>query len=490
MQTPTKKAALYSRCSTDIQRDKGFTIPRQKEWLAEEAKRRGFKHFEHYVDNGFSSWDTNRPEYRRMLDDIEQGKIQAVITYKCDRLERNTIKLLKLVDYLRTKKVELISMSENLDTTDANGQLFLTMIGAIGQWERQTVVERVKDAMWDKARKGDFCGGQPPYGYDVKDKKLVVNEKEADAIKDIFEHFIQTKSFRSTCHYMNLRGYKTKKGKAFASSSVKRFLSNPVYTGYQTFGKRMGEEKKFTPENEWLVVKAQLKPIISEETFKQAQNIIRQRKFKRCEPKGRNYLLTGIIRCPKCGGSMYGSHQTRKGKEGWYYYKCHNNSSKGRAVCEGNTLRMFDVDEAVLKALIDHSRNILLQPEQMKQAIRSEKKNDPISDLQKDIQKEREKQKRIYETKTDGVTPKHLYEEQMRASIKRLENFELRLSELTDEKEPKIIQRKKNLFDRVYSLQEGFFELPKKEKHKIVQELIKVVFPSEKKGIKIEFYEV
>ncbi|MDD5292267.1 MAG: recombinase family protein [Candidatus Omnitrophica bacterium] len=246
-----KIQALYSRVSTDMQRDKGLSVPRQKEWLEEEAKKHGFIHFKHFADNGYSAASTNRPAFRDLLSKIEDGLMDAVVVYKFDRLARNVQDLLDFVDLLNKHSIKFISISENLDTTTPTGRLILTVLGSLAEWERSITVERVKDVMYDKANRGHFCGGQPPYGYDVKDKHLVINEIEAKIVRKIFDKFEEFRSFRKVVIWLNDRGYLTKRGQSWPSATVKRILISHVYKGYYTYGKRAGGSKVYLPQDRW-----------------------------------------------------------------------------------------------------------------------------------------------------------------------------------------------------------------------------------------------
>lgn len=360
--------ALYSRVSTDMQRDKGLSIPRQKRWLEDGAKYHNFQNIQHFVDNGFSAKNTNRPAYQEIITLIKNNKIESVMVYRFDRIARNLSDLINLINLVKKHDVNLISLMEKVDTKTAMGNAMFMVIGVFSQFEREMVSERVSDVMWDMAKNGKYCGGQIPYGYDLKNKNLIVNQQEATIIKDIYDKVEAGKSMRSITVWLNEIGCKSKRDLGWSTSTVRRILVNPLYTGYYTYGKKLSGNSVSQPKNKWLFSKGNFPPIIKKPQFNRVQKIIGQHKgFTRAVKN--SYLLTGLARC-ECGGAMVGHTMRRRNRKTYSYYMCHNYASKGPKICTGNTVSK-DILETYVTAKIKTNEGVNLEifPDEKKREL-------------------------------------------------------------------------------------------------------------------------
>lgn len=488
----SKITALYSRVSTDMQRDKGFSIPRQKEWLESSAQQRGFSNIQHFVDDGFSASSANRPAYQRLLSKIKEGVIGTVIVYKFDRIARNVIELLGLVDLLKKKNINFISSSENLDTTTPHGMLMLTILGSLAEWERSVTVERVKDAMYDKAEKGDFCGGQPPYGFDVKDKNLVVNKDEAGWVKRMFNKFEETRSFRKVCISLNDKGVLTKRGQSWAASTVRRILTSHVYKGFYTYGKRAGGSKVYLPEDKWLIIKGHYEPIISEEQFDRVQALIKQRVFTKPKRSGVVYLLSGLLRCGECGGSLCG-HTQIKIKTGQKYsgYRCHHHLSKGEKICKGVRINKNKLEQSVLQE-IRKTAKIHFEESEADEVLAKDI-DCPVDDLKQiegSISRVKNKQQKLLMLFEDDAVSRDLLLERMKKISNELEQFQIQKANLIIETNPKEKNKRLSLLQKIKEANGDFLSYTDDVKKTILQQLIKKITVSKEGGIEIELYEL
>lgn len=364
--------ALYSRVSTDNQRDKGLSIPRQKRWLEDAAKYHNFTNIRHFIDDGFSAKNTNRPAYQEIINLIKNNQIESVMVYRFDRIARNLSDLINLINLVKKHDVNLVSLMEKVDTKTAIGNAMFMVIGVFSQFEREMVSERVSDVMWDMAKNGKYCGGQIPYGYNLKNKNLIVNKQEAGVIKDIYNKIESGNSIRGITIWLNDAGHKPKRISDWSTSTVRRILVNPLYMGYYTYGKKLSGDSIYQPKNKWLFSKGNFAPIIKKPQFNRVQKIIAQHKpFKRSVKN--SYLLSGLARC-ECGGSMTGHTMRRRDRKTYSYYVCHNHTSKGPKICMGNTISR-EILETYVSAKIKTNEGVNLEifPDEKKRELVTQK---------------------------------------------------------------------------------------------------------------------
>ncbi|MEW6664101.1 MAG: recombinase family protein [Thermodesulfobacteriota bacterium] len=397
-------AAIYTRVSTldQVERD---SLSTQESRLRAYCEANGHTIHGLYRDEGYSAKDTNRPAIKRLFSDIKAGRIQLVLVTKLDRITRSLPDLLKLVDFFSEHSVKFVSITQNVDSSGPFGRFMRDLLGLIAQLERQVTAERVSEDMRHRALQGKWNGGVIPYGYTTRPravreltesgmdehqalaesaslcpepKKLYIDEKEAAVVRDIFRTYSETRSLRKTTHLLNSAGIRTRNGLPWSATSVRRILTNPTYLGKVWYGKRKSnpENGKLTPvaEKDWQVSAGLHDPIVSEEVFGAAQAVLDTNVNKPTRAKN-TYLLSGLIWCGKCGGRMHGYTFTKKGTDATYiYYKCHNNASKGRSVCEGLTVQARPLEDFVVKTLMDLSkdRHFLNDREEMLTTLREE----------------------------------------------------------------------------------------------------------------------
>ena len=274
------------------------------------AELKNWSIVEHYDLSGVSGKTVlENPEAKRMLADVAAGKIKALIFSKLARLARNTRDLLDISDHFQKHGANLVSLEESIDTSTPAGRLLFTVIGALAQWEREEISARVAASIPVRAKMGRNTGGKGPFGYHWIDKKLVPNPDEAAAVRALFDTFIDTKKLLTTVKLMNAKGYRSKKGVPFGSTSVKRCLTDPTYKGIKraNYSKSKGQKKSWVlkPEKDWVYFNVE--PIVSAETWETANSIIQQiegRYSAAPPPQIGKYAFAGLLTCG-CGAKMY-----------------------------------------------------------------------------------------------------------------------------------------------------------------------------------------
>jgi len=276
--------------------------------------------FRIYSDPGFSGANLNRPALNEMINDIKEGRIDVIISYKIDRLTRSPKDFYQLIELFEKYNVDFISVTERFDTSTSSGRLLRNIMLTFAQFERELASERTKDKMLQRAAKGMWNGGIIPFGYKAENKKLIVCEKEARIVRDIYEGYVTSGSIAKVYNETKNKGNKDRKGLPLSKSSIYYILRNIVYTGKIKYAEK--------------VYQGVHQPIISEDIFGLAQEI--HKKKKRVLRLYKHYPLAGLIRCQECASYMTPCY-TNKWKRGklkrYYYYRCTKTTKRDWNAC-------------------------------------------------------------------------------------------------------------------------------------------------------------
>ncbi len=218
-QKTVKNVGIYVRVSTEEQATTGISLAAQVEKLEQYCKLNGWAIVRKYIDAGLSGSTVDRPELQKMIADSKVGLINVILVYKLDRLSRSLRDIILTIDELSEYNVDFVSLTEQIDTTTAVGQLMFHIIGAFAEFERSIIRERVIFGMDKKARDG-HVQYKAPFGYDYKNGKLVVNEEDAGIIRGIYWAYLKEQSTLSVSRIFNL-----------PRSLIYRILTGETYLG-------------------------------------------------------------------------------------------------------------------------------------------------------------------------------------------------------------------------------------------------------------------
>ena len=297
------RVAIYARVSTQEQAVEGTSLEYQQEQLNKYCESQGWEIFQIYVDAGYTGKDGNRPGLKRLLADAKLSLFDKVVVHKMDRLARSLRLLLEIEDNLKEYGISFHSVKEIFDTSTASGRHFLQMLGMIGEWERETIIERTKAGRLQRYKEGRWAGGRNPYGYDYdKDtKKLVINKEQAAVIKRIYQLYSNGKSMAYIAN--NLNGEKIpprdKSGKGWRSTAIRDILANPTFKGtqYVNHGLHISKLLKEKPES---AIEIKVPRIVSDILWESAQE--HRKSNRHLQPMKREpWLLQGLITCGLCG---------------------------------------------------------------------------------------------------------------------------------------------------------------------------------------------
>lgn len=240
------RCAIYTRKSTEHRLNIDFnTLENQREvcsaYVTSQRHKGWIELPQHYDDGGQSGASLERPAMQQLMDDIEAGEINVVVIYKIDRLTRSLIDFIRLLELFERRSVMFVSVTQAFDTSDSMGRLILNILLTFAQFEREMMADRVRDKIRGMKRRGKYTGGAPPYGYDLMDRKLVVNEAEATEVRRIFRRYLELGQGEALFSELQTQGFRsklrvTRKGKVVGGGIVSRgmlqnLLSNPLYVG-------------------------------------------------------------------------------------------------------------------------------------------------------------------------------------------------------------------------------------------------------------------
>lgn len=239
-----KKACVYTRVSTDAQGEDGkVSLPEQERMAKACIESKGWRYVRTYEDNGYTGRNTNRPALQEMLNDVREGKIEAIVIFKLDRLSRKQTDTMNIIENdILQHNVDLVSLNETLDTTTPWGRAMIGILSSFNQLESENIALRTTMGRYATAREGGYAGGKPPLGYKAVNGKLEIVPEEAEIVRKVFEMRANHMTMQAIADSLNEMGYRSKKGKEFKHSSIQTILANEdTYRGNYRYGKEACE---------------------------------------------------------------------------------------------------------------------------------------------------------------------------------------------------------------------------------------------------------
>ncbi len=351
-----KKCGLYIRVSTLRQADvKEGSLANQEHLLRHHVEYKNNLHgdsweaVELYREEGRSGKNmTERPEFLRMMEDVKAGIINTVMVSALSRVSRSTRDLLEMIETFKLYRVDFISLKEDFDTTTAQGKCFMTIVGALNEFEREQTSERNRASALARAERGLWNGGQI-LGFELPEEKekkgtLIPNKKETALVNFCFDTYLKCGSILKTCRIVNGKGYRTKEymtqtgklrpGREFVFTSMQHLLTCHAYIGKVEFNKRRKhkDQSQLAEDERYRIFDGAWEGIVDEKKFYQVQELLRkncQHRHNGTTKLRHNYLLNGgLLYCRKCGTVMEGRSGNGKMKKKYYYYVCTNRACR------------------------------------------------------------------------------------------------------------------------------------------------------------------
>ncbi len=349
------RCAIYTRKSTDEGLDMDFnSLDAQRE--AAESFINSQRHEgwvvvpEKYDDGGFTGGNMERPSLKRLIADIDAGKIDAIVVYKVDRLSRSLLDFSRIMGTLDARGCSFVSVTQQFNTTHSMGRLTLNILLSFAQFEREIISERTRDKMSAARKKGKWVGGGLILGYDIdhEARRLVVNPSEAERVRAIFALYIEMKSILATAAELNRRGiprktWTAKKGKQSGGGiwnkpNLLGLLGNVAYIGRVNY---KGE-----------IHAGEHEAIIAPEMWAEAQSILtRNARDRGASTRNRHgALLRGLLVCGSCGCAMTHTY-SEKGARRYRYYVCQTAMKRGWGECATRSVPAQEIEDFVMERI-------------------------------------------------------------------------------------------------------------------------------------------
>jgi site-specific DNA recombinase len=361
------RCAIYTRKSSEEGLEQGFnSLDAQREACAAFIKSQRHEGWElvrtPYDDGGYSGGTMERPALRRLMEDVGTGKVDIIVVYKVDRLTRSLADFAKIVEVLDARGASFVSITQQFNTTTSMGRLTLNVLLSFAQFEREVTGERIRDKIAASKRKGMWMGGLPPLGYDVQDRKLLINEAEAETVRHIFRRYVELGSVRLLKQDLDASGAVSKPranaagrrwgAKPFARGALYLMLQNRIYRG-----EIVHKDQSYPGEHP---------PIIETAVWDEVQRRLSEGRSDQING-GRAAspsLLAGLLH-DETGERMTPSHAVKKGTRYRYYVSRTLIIGSRAAAPGGRRIPAGDIEALVAERL----RGLLSDPASLSDAL-------------------------------------------------------------------------------------------------------------------------
>lgn len=324
-----KKAVAYLRYSTIMQ--DALSLEGQQRAISSYAMKNDIDIVELYADEAMSGKTDKRPEFRRMIAELEDKGIDLVLVHKLDRFARNRYDAAVNKHAITGKGARLLAVDHPLGDSPED-QLMEGILEAMAEFYSLNLAKETMKGLRETAHKGNFTGGWVPLGYKIVDKKYVIVEEEAEIVRTIFHMIAGGSSLGDVLKSLNSKGLLTRQQKPFGKNSIHSILQNEKYIGNLVFNKipkfvnGVRNNKITSPEDEIVRTEGAVPAIVDLETWTTVQKTLSQRKRGPREGATRMYLLSGLLYCSECGAAMIGHCSTKTNRKGekirYHYYEC------------------------------------------------------------------------------------------------------------------------------------------------------------------------
>jgi site-specific DNA recombinase len=346
------RCAIYTRKSSDEGLDGDFTsLDAQREsamaYIASQQHEGWVCLPGRYDDGGYTGGNMDRPALKRLLADIQAGKVDCIVTYKVDRLSRSLLDFARIMEIFDKHRVSFVSVTQLFNSATSMGRLVLNVLLSFAQFEREIIGERTRDKMAAARRKGKRCGGMAILGYDVdaQNGKLVVNEAEAALVRAIYGFYLRHETLALVVQELARRGWVNKRwvtrkgrergGKPFTKSTLHKLLTNVTYVGKVCYKRELhaGEQAAVVDEALWQEVQERLRH------HARTKGAMARNRY--------GALLKGLLHCAGCGRCMSPTHCSHNGTKHYRYYFCRQRSP----ACPSRSVPALEIERFVVEQI-------------------------------------------------------------------------------------------------------------------------------------------
>jgi site-specific DNA recombinase len=352
------RCAIYTRKSSDEGLDGDFTsLDAQREsamaYVASQQHEGWVCLPERYDDGGYTGGNMDRPALRRLLADIQAGRVDCIVIYKLDRLTRSLLDFARIMEIFDKHHVSFVSVTQLVNSATSMGRLMLNVLLSFAQFEREIIGERTRDKMAAARRKGKRCGGMAILGYDVgATGRLVANDEEAELVRAIYGLYLRHETLALVVQELSRRGWVNKRwvtrkgrqrgGRAFTKSTLHKLLTNVTYVGKVCYKRELhaGEQAAVVDEALWQEVQQRL------HYHARTKGAMARNRY--------GALLKGLLHCVGCGRCMSPTHASHNGTRRYRYYFCRQRSP----ACPSRSLPALEIERCVIeqiKSIVAHA---------------------------------------------------------------------------------------------------------------------------------------
>lgn len=490
----TKKymAALYCRLSRDDgNTGESMSIWSQKAMLKQYAEQNNIAIYDYYIDDGYSGTNFERPSFKKMITDIENGRINCVTTKDLSRLGRNYLQSGAYIEmYFPQKNVRYIAITDGIDTSKSGETDIMPFKNILNEMYAKDTSKKVKSAIQSRMKEGTYIGSNAPFGFkkDPTDKhKLIIDEEVRYIIELIYKLCLEGKGTQLISQEMMER--KIPRPSAFVENADKLYklteknkyvwthrmvlsiLRDPVYCGNMARNKRptlsfKNSKRLYVPKADYIFVKDTHEGIISEEVWKQVQDMIDKRKNTNKSGMRYDNIFQGLVRCPKCNYALTPKMDARLKKNeivDFVHFSCSMYKKHGTKACSSHRIEARDLYNIVLEDIQYHGQMALSSKEDLVEKIAERIDKDKFEERKNAVKKLKDSKDKLDEL---DKSFEKLYEDRLSESITE-RNFNMMNAKLS--------KKQDELLDEIHSLEEQIKMVTQKQENceKFIENLSK-----------------
>lgn len=463
--------AIYIRLSReDGDKEESDSVGNQRKLLTEYvAKKEDFILYDTYVDDGYSGTNFNRPDFKRMIADIEDGKVNCVVVKDLSRFGRDYIDTGRYLErYFPELGVRFISVTDGIDSMKQAYDMLLPIKNIFNEQYARDISKKIQATVKSKQKAGEFIGAFTSYGYKkspTNKNKLVIDDYAADVVRRIFSLYIQGYGKQRIAKMLNAEGilcpseYKKVNGENYKNwnrlesttywsySTVNSILHREMYVGNMVQGtkhQRMRSKQKKMPKEDWIIVENTHEPIIDKETWEKAQSLLTKR-TRELDLETNKNIFAGFIKCGDCGRSMVKNMWRRADGSKTYSLYCGTYKRIGKEYCTPHTLPMAVLEEIVLgdlRAIIDSVDNLkeLVQAQSFTASKVKKVTDTELSKVKAELERVKKLKKSIYEDYRDELISKEEFLSYREDYLKKEELYSKQIEALEEKKKDNVTE--------------------------------------------------
>ena len=463
--------AIYIRLSReDGDKEESDSVGNQRKLLTEYvAKKEDFILYDIYVDDGYSGTDFHRPGFRKMIADIEDGKVNCVVVKDLSRFGRDYIDTGRYLErHFPDLGVRFISVTDSIDSMKQAYDMLLPIKNIFNEQYARDISKKIQATVKSKQKAGEFIGAFTSYGYKkspVDKNKLVIDDYAADVVRRIFSLYIQGYGKQRIAKLLNAEGilcpaeYKKVNGENYKNcsrlesttywsySTINSILHREMYVGNMVQGtkhQRMRSKQKKMPKEEWIIVENTHEPIIDKETWEKAQSLLKKR-TREPDWKTNKNIFAGFVKCGDCGRAMTKNMWRRADGSKTYSLYCGTYKRNGKQYCTPHTLPMAVLEDIVLgdlKAIVDSVDNLkeLIQSQSFTASKVKRIADTELSKIKAELERVKRLKKSIYEDYREELISKEEFLSYREDYLKKEELYSKQIEALEEKKKDSVTE--------------------------------------------------